>query len=94
MEATQPTQPSAAPSEEASASSSTPISLLVVHNVAKKKNFGELIRTAAAMGVEEIVVVGAAKLATHGCHGTAAHIKFSHFGNFKDACESARCVCY
>lgn len=67
-------------------------SILVLHNIAKKKNFGELIRTAAAMGVEEIVVVGAAKLATHGCHGTAAHIKFSHFGNFKDACEYLRDV--
>ena len=31
-------------------------SILVLHNVAKKKNFGELIRTASAMGVSEIVV--------------------------------------
>ena len=73
-------------------SDSTATSILVLHNIAKKKNFGELIRTAAAMGVVEIVVVGAAKLATHGCHGTAAHVKFSHFTNFKDACAYLRNV--
>ena len=67
-------------------------SILVLHNVAKKKNFGELIRTAAAMGVEEVVVVGAAKLATHGCHGTASFVRFSHFDHFRDACTYLRDV--
>ena len=67
-------------------------SILVLHNIAKKKNFGELIRTAAAMGVEEIVVVGANKLATHGSHGTPSFLKFSHFLNFKDACAYLRDV--
>ena len=60
-------------------------SILMLHNVAKKKNFGELIRTAAAMGVSEIVVVGAQKLMTQGCHGTAGYVKFSHFDKFNDA---------
>ena len=100
-----------------------PSSILMLHNVAKKKNFGELIRTAAAMGVRqgelepssphtlllehrcffssvvllttqrvppilqisEIVVVGANKLFTQGCHGTAGFVKFSHFNFFQDA---------
>ena len=61
-------------------------SILVLHNVAKKKNFGELIRTAAAMGVEEVVVVGAAKLAMHGHQGCAARVRFSHFDHFRSAC--------
>ena len=61
-------------------------SILVLHNVAKKKNFGDLIRSAAAMGVEEIIVVGAKNLATHGAQGCASHVKFSHFLNFKTAC--------
>eukprot|EP00322_Chrysochromulina_rotalis_P006636 CAMPEP_0115855026 /NCGR_PEP_ID=MMETSP0287-20121206/14331_1 /TAXON_ID=412157 /ORGANISM="Chrysochromulina rotalis, Strain UIO044" /LENGTH=261 /DNA_ID=CAMNT_0003309169 /DNA_START=204 /DNA_END=989 /DNA_ORIENTATION=- len=60
-------------------------SILVLHNVAKKKNFGELIRTAAAMGVGEIVVIGAAKLASFGAHGTPGHVKFSHFDKLADA---------
>ena len=62
-----------------------PISLLVLHNVSKKKNFGELLRSAAAMGVSEVVVVGATKLATHGAQGTAGHLRFSHFS--KLACR-------
>lgn len=56
-----------------------PISILVLHNVSKKKNFGELLRSAAAMGVSEVVVVGATKLATHGAQGTAGHLRFTHF---------------
>ena len=82
-----------------------PSSLLLLHNISKKKNFGEarardrdaarraptngpcaraqIIRTAAAMGVSEVVVVGANKLSTHGAHGTAAHMRFSHFHRFQ-----------
>jgi len=58
---------------------------LVLHNVAKKKNFGELIRTAAAMGVEELIVVGAQKLNSFGAHGCAGHLRFSHFDKLADA---------
>jgi tRNA C32,U32 (ribose-2'-O)-methylase TrmJ len=81
--------------EEPTASSSDngrPGSILMLHNVAKKKNFGELIRTAAAMGVSEIVVVGAQKLVTHGCHGTAGYVRFSHFDKFPDAVAYLRDV--
>jgi tRNA C32,U32 (ribose-2'-O)-methylase TrmJ len=60
-------------------------SILMLHNVSKKKNFGELIRTAAALGVEELVVVGAQKLASHGSHGTTGYVRFSHFDKLQDA---------
>lgn len=60
-------------------------SILVLHNVAKKKNFGELIRTAAALGVTEIIIVGAQKLASFGSHGTCGHVRFSHFDKLTDA---------
>ncbi len=43
-------------------SGTAPQSILVLHNVSKKKNFGELIRTAAALGVCEIIIVGAQKI--------------------------------
>jgi tRNA G18 (ribose-2'-O)-methylase SpoU len=64
---------------------SRPSSILVLHNVAKKKNFGELIRTAAALGATEIVVVGAQKLQSFGAHGCANHMRFCHFDKFADA---------
>eukprot|EP00928_Gymnodinium_smaydae_P010928 TRINITY_DN14115_c0_g3_i1.p1 TRINITY_DN14115_c0_g3~~TRINITY_DN14115_c0_g3_i1.p1 ORF type:complete len:225 (+),score=29.67 TRINITY_DN14115_c0_g3_i1:56-730(+) len=69
------------------AASSSVESILVLHNVAKKHNFGELIRTAAALGVGEIIVVGAQKLASFGSHGTAGHLRFSHFDRLADAVE-------
>ena len=47
---------------------------------------------AAAMGVEEIIVVGAKNPATHGAQGCASHVKFSHFLNFKTACAYLRDV--
>ena len=67
-------------------------SILVLHNVSKKKNFGELLRSAAAMGVCEVVVVGATKLATHGAQGTAAHLRFTHFSKLADAVAYVRDV--
>ncbi len=68
-------------------SSATVESILVLHNVAKKKNFGELIRTAAALGVTEIIVVGASKLQTFGSQGTTSHARFSHFTSLADAVQ-------
>ena len=64
----------------------------MLHNVSKKKNFGELLRSAAAMGVSEVVVVGAAKLATHGAQGTAGHLRFTHFVRLADAVAYVRDV--
>lgn len=82
----------AAPAAAASTQPDRPISLLVLHNVSKKKNFGELLRSAAAMGVSEVVVVGAAKLATHGAQGTAGHLRFTHFVRLADAVAYVRDV--
>ncbi len=76
--------PGTQPGDSASGSSA-PESILVLHNVAKKKNFGELIRTAAALGVCEIIIVGAQKLSSFGSHGTCGHVRFSHFDKLADA---------
>lgn len=89
-------------------------SILMLHNVSKKKNFGEvlpshsncftaaygqcyltfaqLLRTAAAMGVAEVVVIGASKLSSHGAHGCAGHLRFSHFMKLADAVSYLRNV--
>ncbi|KAL3893065.1 MAG: hypothetical protein SGPRY_014508 [Prymnesium sp.] len=45
----------------------------------------KLMRTASAMGVSEVVVVGASKLSSHGAHGCAGHLRFSHFVKLADA---------
>ena len=87
--ATEIAAPATAP---ATAPAAGPESLLIVHNVSKKKNFGELFRTAAALGVAEVVVVGAAKLSSHGAHGCVGHLKFSHFVKFDDAVAYVRGV--
>lgn len=39
---------------------------LILNNVGKRGNFGTLIRSAAAMGVNHVFVVGAPKLRTFG----------------------------
>lgn len=75
-----------------SAHAGLPQSILILHNVSKKKNFGELLRTAAAMGVCEVVIVGAQKLATFGAHGTVGHLRFSHFSKLADAVAYVRNV--
>ena len=77
----------AANSDQASQSNAVhkPESILVLHNVAKKKNFGDLIRTASALGVREVVVVGAQKLQSFGAHGCAGFLRFSHFNKLPEA---------
>ena len=72
----------------ASAPESGPYALLILHNVAKRKNFGEIMRSAAAMGVSEVCIVGAQKLSAFGAQGCAGHLRFSHFNKLPD------CVAY
>jgi len=71
----------------------SPKSYLILHNVSKKRNFGEILRTAAAMGVTEVAVVGANKLSSHGAQGCAAHLRFSHFNRLDEAIAYLRDVC-
>ena len=44
------------------------------------------------MGVSEIVVIGANKLMTQGCHGTAGYVRFSHFDKLAEAVKYLRDV--
>jgi len=67
-------------------------SFLILHNVAKRKNFGDILRSAAALGVSEVAVVGAAKLSSHGAQGCAGHLRFSHFHKLDDAVAYLRVV--
>jgi tRNA G18 (ribose-2'-O)-methylase SpoU len=58
---------------------------MLVYNIGKKKNFGDILRSAAAFGVTEVFVVGAKKLATFGNQGTQRFCKFRHFDTLEQA---------
>ena len=64
-----------------------PKSYLLVYNVGKRQNFGQLLRSAAAFGVTAIFIVGAEKLSTFGNQGTTLHCEFRHFDDIKTAKE-------
>jgi len=64
---------------------------LILSNIGKRNNFGALIRTATAFGVEKVLVVGESKqLKTFGNQGTVQYVDFQEFKclkTLKDWCE-------
>jgi len=62
-------------------------SYLLIYNVGKRQNFGQLLRSAAAFGVSAVFVIGAEKLSTFGNQGTTLHCEFRHFADIKTAKE-------
>lgn len=63
-------------------------SFLLLNNVGKKHNFGQLIRSAMAFGASEVGVVGAKKiqdLQLFGNQGTAGHCDFRFFDTLRQA---------
>jgi tRNA(Leu) C34 or U34 (ribose-2'-O)-methylase TrmL len=58
---------------------------MLVYNIGKKKNFGDILRSAAAFGVCEVFVVGAKKLSTFGNQGTQKYCKYTHFDSLEQA---------
>jgi tRNA(Leu) C34 or U34 (ribose-2'-O)-methylase TrmL len=65
-------------------------SVLLLHNVGKRQNFGTLLRSAQAFGVSEIAVAGSEKLRTFGNQGTASHCEIKPFGKLEDAVQHYR----
>lgn len=63
----------------------SPDCYMLVFNIGKKKNFGDILRSAAAFGVKEVFVVGAKKLSTFGNQGTQKYCHFRHFDTLSDA---------
>lgn len=72
MNATAPNNPSAA-------------SYLVIYNIMKDLNFGFLMRTASALGVTEIVVIGKRHFDVGGACGTNRAIRKRHFHDLTTA---------
>ena len=66
-----------------------PKSYLLHFNISKQKNFGRLLRSAAAFGVSEVFVVtnGKTKLDMFGSQGTAKHMDFRSFRKLAEVKE-------
>jgi len=58
---------------------------MLVYNIGKKKNFGDILRSAAAFGVKEVFIVGAKKLQLFGNQGTQRYCKFKYFDTIREA---------
>eukprot|EP01012_Entosiphon_sulcatum_P016387 TRINITY_DN21301_c0_g1_i1.p1 TRINITY_DN21301_c0_g1~~TRINITY_DN21301_c0_g1_i1.p1 ORF type:complete len:284 (-),score=66.18 TRINITY_DN21301_c0_g1_i1:23-817(-) len=73
---------------------STPQSYLLIHNLKSKTNIGQLVRSAVAFGVREIIVYGAAgKLSTFGNQGTVRFMRIRYFLKLEDALRHIRVAC-
>ncbi len=57
---------------------------MLVFNIGKKKNFGDILRSAAAFGVKEVFIVGAKKLSTFGNQGTQKYCKYTFFDSLEE----------
>ena len=75
---------------ETSGKPSAPASYLILFNIAKKNNLGNLIRTANAFGVEEIIIVGKKRFHEFGSFGTSKNSKKRHFYCLNDAVDYLR----
>ncbi|RVW55690.1 tRNA (guanosine(18)-2'-O)-methyltransferase [Vitis vinifera] len=60
-------------------------SYVVVHNIAKRHNVGTLARSASALGVSELILVGRRDFNSFGSHGSTSHLRFRHFHSLLDA---------
>ena len=58
---------------------------LVLFNIAKKNNLGNLIRTANAFGAKEILIVGKKRFHEFGSFGTSKASKKRHFYSLEEA---------
>lgn len=54
-------------------------SSLILFNISKSKNFGEIIRTGDALGISEILIVGRKQFTKYGHFGTYISHKMRHF---------------
>jgi len=62
-------------------------SSLILFNIAKNKNLGGLVRTADALGVSELIVVGRKGMKRYGHCGTFDSSRHKHFYSLDEAVE-------
>jgi len=64
---------------------------VIINNVAKKNNVGQMMRSACAFGVREVLIAGSKKNTQYfGAMGTHKHVPVKHFEKFHQAVEYAK----
>ena len=66
---------------------------MLIYNVAKKHNVGNIVRSACAFGVKEVVVVGNREVKGFGSKGTMKHMAFSRHPTLAGAIKYDRSRC-
>lgn len=67
-------------------------SYLILYNIMKPRNVGYLLRTAAACGVSEVIVVGRRNMYSDRTRGTAQQLPRRHFFKLPQAFEYLRSI--
>jgi len=71
--------------------SGNPHFFVIVNNVAKKHNVGQMVRSASAFGVKSMLIAGSPKNAQFfGAQGTEKKVNIKFFGKVEEAVEFAR----
>lgn len=63
---------------------------VMVYNVAKRQNIGNMVRSAVAFGASAIIVVGNRHINTFGNKNTNNYIRFAHYDKLDDAVAALR----
>jgi len=63
---------------------------VIIFNVAKKQNIGNIVRSAVAFGVSEFIIVGKGKVNTFGNKDTNKFIRFTFFDTLQACKESLK----
>lgn len=63
---------------------------IIIYNVAKKQNVGNIVRSAVAMGVSRMIIVGNRKINTFGNKNTNRFIRFDYFDKLEDCHKSLK----
>ena len=77
---------------EASRTTKKPDCYLLIHNVAKRHNVGNIVRSACAFGVKEVLVVGSRDITGFGAQGTMKHMQFSRHRSLAAAARCVQCL--
>jgi tRNA G18 (ribose-2'-O)-methylase SpoU len=67
-----------------------PQSALLLFNIAKKHNFGNLLRTANGLGVSEVAIVGRRAFRVYGAFGTDSATHITHAFTVEEAAAALR----
>ncbi|CAN0130811.1 unnamed protein product, partial [Phaeothamnion confervicola] len=63
---------------------------LAIENPSASNNLGDILRTAAAYAVVEVLLVGYGRCAMHGSHGAAKYVTTAHFSDWPSAIANLR----